>query len=166
MRKCDVKMKKKTPAGRPPKFNEQSTPVTVTLPRRVLQTLETIDRDRARAIVHCVEGVACRARPDVQELGTIKTFNGSELIVVPPCESLKKIPGLKLIEISPLRCLLAIPSGTSTESLEISLIDLLEHLPKEAIGERRILTALRQKIGQHRRNEQISKGEILYIDTR
>ena len=43
--------------GRPAKFDEPSRPVTITLPDRILERLEEIDGDRAKAVVKAVEAV-------------------------------------------------------------------------------------------------------------
>jgi hypothetical protein len=158
-------MKKKTSGGRPPKFNEESSPITVTLPRRVVKQLEAINRDRAKAIVKCVDRMIYQAWPDKKRVEVVEIEKGSGLIVVGFSQNLKSIPWLKLIEIAPFRFLLAVPTGTSIESLELAIMDLIEHLPENDIDEMALLTDLRQKISHHRRKEGVSKGEILYIST-
>ena len=50
---------------------------------------------------------------------------GKSLIVVGPSKALRSIPWLRLIEITPARFLLTIPSGTSIEALEVALRDLV-----------------------------------------
>lgn len=159
-------MKKLVRNGRPPKFNEESGPITVTLPRRIVRNLEKIDRDRAKAIVKCVENVHREAWPDSdgQQVEIIQVATGMGMIVVPPSTSLASIPWLKLIEIAPCRSLLAVPSGTAPESLEIAILDLIEHLPEEQGEERAMLTDLRLKLSQHRQMEGLSKAEILLIN--
>ena len=160
-------MKKKARNGRPPKFNEASCPITVTLPRRILQELETIDLDRAKAIVKCVDTTITQAWPDTKErkVEVVKISRDTGLLVVPPTKSLKTISWLQMIEIAPCRFLLALPSGTAIESLEITIVDLIEHLPDDEIAELAILTDLRQKLSRHRQQEGLSKGEILFINT-
>lgn len=158
-------MKQKVRIGRPPKFNEERSPITVTLPRRILQKLETIDLDRAKAIVKCVDGVIHQAWTDKSRVEVVEISKHTGLIVVGPSQSLKSIPWLKLIEIAPFRFLLAVPTGTAIDSLEIAIIDLIEHLPENDIAEKPLLKDLRQKISHHRRKEGFTKGEILYIST-
>jgi hypothetical protein len=158
-------MKKKVSGGRPPKFNEESSPITVTLPRRIVQKLEAIDLDRAKAIVKCVDRMIHHAWPDKKRVEVVDIEKGTGLMVVGPSQSLKSIPWLRLIEIAPFRFLLAVPTGTAIESLEIAIMDLIEKLPEDEIAEKALLTDLRQKISHHRRKEGVSKGEILYIDT-
>ena len=72
---------------------------------------------------------------------------------------------MQLIEIAPCRFLLAVPSGTASESLEITLVDLLETRPEDEIAEKALLTDLRQKLSRHRQKEGLTKGEILFINT-
>jgi len=158
-------MKKKVCGGRPPKFNEESGPITVTLPRRIVEKLESIDMDRAKAIVKCVDHVIDYAWPDKKRVEVVEIIKGTGLIVVGPSQSLKNIPWLRIIEIAPCRFLLAVPTGTAIESLEIAIIDLIEHLPEEQKAETTLLKDLRQKIGYHRRLEGVSKAEILFIAT-
>ena len=156
-------MKKRATSGRPPKFNEESSPITVTLPRRIVQKLEAIDVDRAKAIVKCVD---LHSWPDKNRVEVIDIEKGTGLIVVVgSSQSLKSIPWLRLIEITPQRFLLAVPTGTAIESLEIAIVDLVENLPEDRIDEKALLMDLRRKISHHRRKEGVSKGEILYIDT-
>jgi hypothetical protein len=158
-------MKRKACGGRPPKFNEASGPITVTLPRRIVQKLEAIDLDRAKAIVKCVDQTIDQVWPDESRVEVVEIEKGVGLIVVGPSQSLKNIPWLRIIEIAPCRFLLAVPTGTAIESLEIAIIDLIEHLPEEQKAETTLLKALRQKIGYHRRLEGVSKAEILFIAT-
>lgn len=158
-------MKKKAASGRPPKFNEESSPITVTLPRRIVQKLEAIDLDRAKAIVKCVDHSTHDAWPDKKRVEVVDIEKGVGLIVVGSSQSLKSIPWLRLIEIAPHRFLLAVPTGTAIESLEVAIVDLIENLPEDQIDEKILLMDLRQKISHHRRKEGVSKGEILYIDT-
>jgi len=158
-------MKRKACGGRPPKFNEASGPITVTLPRRIVQKLEAIDLDRAKAIVKCVDRAIDQVWPDESQVEVVEIEKGVGLIVVGPSQSLKNIPWLRIIEIAPCRFLLAVPTGTAIESLEIAIIDLIEHLPEEQKAETTLLKDLRQKIGYHRRLEGVSKAEILFIAT-
>ena len=90
---------------------------------------------------------------------------GKSLIVVGPSKALRSIPWLRLIEITPARFLLTIPSGTSIEALEVALRDLVSHpesLKKER--ENTVLHELLELIGHQRRAQRLSKAEILIID--
>lgn len=155
---------KKSSAGRPPKFEEASGPITVTLPYRTLKALELIDRDRAKAMVKCVDAMTAAPLGEHKRVEVIKVCQGYGLIVIGPCPSLSRIPGLRLVEIAPLRFLLAITAGCSPHALELAIMDLIERLPPEETEERALLTELRQQLSLHRRREGVTTGEILFVD--
>ena len=156
-------MTEKIKSGRRPKFIEESKPVTITLPKRTLHELETIDPDRAKAVVKCVDNLLHKAWSDANRVEIVRISKDTGLIVVGPSQRLKKIPWLRLIEIASCRFLLAVPTGTAIETLELAIMDLIETLPKEETAEHFLLVDLREKISQHRRTDGVSKGEILYI---
>ncbi len=159
-----VSTSKKSGAGRPKKFAESSHPVTVTLPERTLRQLCNINADRAQAIVKAVEIVAGSATHPMKPVEIVEVTPGKAIIVVGPSKSLRKIAWLRLVEITPVRYLLSLPSGTPIESLEIAILDLLETLSPEEKEDRALLEALRNYITHQRRGEMISKGELLFID--
>lgn len=159
-------MQKKTGGGRPPKFNEKSSPITVTLPHRTIQQLEKVNKDRAKAIVQCVDHTIGPAWKEKKQIEVIPISDDTGLIIIGPNESLKQIPWLKLVEIAPCRFLLSTPSGTNIESLEVALMDLIERLPPDKHSEITMLNELRQLLSQYRRQESVTKGEILFISTK
>jgi hypothetical protein len=154
---------KKT-AGRPPKFDEPSSPVTVTLPLRTLEKLEELDSDRGKAIVKCVDAIAGMASADEQKIEVVKMSEKVGIIVVGPCRYLMNIPWLRLIEISPGRFLLSVPPGTAVTTLEMAIIDILENLPADELAERGVLEELRRLLSHHRRQDEMTKGEILFVE--
>ena len=153
-------------SGRPPKFREPRHPVTMTLPERILEQLAEIDPDRAWAVVKVTEAVMGTGKGRFKLVDLIKIAPGKSLIVVGPSKVLRSIPWLRLIEITPARFLLTIPSGTSIEALEVALRDLITH-PELLKNEREntILHELLELIGHQRRSRRLSKTEILVIDT-
>ena len=148
--------------GRPPKFDEPRRPVTVTLPERTLARLAAVDDDRATAIVKLVDSALPRSNGR-SPIDVVEVAPGAAIILVGPSRSLRKIPWLKLAELSPGRHLLTVVPGTPIESLEIAILDLLEKLPPNEHYERKILDELRQLIGSKRREQNISKFEMLYV---
>jgi hypothetical protein len=153
----------RSPGGRPPKFNEPSGPITVTLPDRTLEQLRSLDDDRAKAIVKAVDaavqsGTTRSLHPEVIEMAP-----GTGVVVVPPSRSLRAIPWLKMIEVGPARYLLTIVPGTPIEKVEIGLMDLVEDAKRSAPEEVPMLETLKEKIGQLRRGEKISMAEILFV---
>lgn len=159
----EAKRQRKSPSGRPPKFDEASTPITVTLPLRTLEALRRIDRDRARAIVKCVDAASGDAPPP-KGIEIINAFGEFSLIVVPPCPSLRRLAGLRLVEIAPDRFLLVGVGDYTAGALELELMDLIEKLSPEEESERALLDELRLILSRHRRLENITGGKILLID--
>ena len=148
--------------GRPPKFREPSGPITVTLPDSTLEKLRTIDGDRAKAIVKAVDALAGEgdSSPHAE---VIEMAPGTGIVVVPYNRSLAKIPWLKMVEVAPMRYVLAITPGTPIEKVEVALIDLVEEAKLSAPEEVQMLETLRTKIGELRRGEKISMAEILFV---
>lgn len=153
-------------SGRPPKFREPRRPVTMTLPKRILDQLAKIDPDRTRAVVKITEAVVGAYKEHFKPLELIEMSPGKSLIVIGPSKALRKLPWIKMIEIAPARYLLTIPSGTSIEALEVALRDIIHDLESEKNGlEDRILHELLELISRHRRSRRLSKEEILVIDS-
>lgn len=151
---------KKDRTGRPAKFREPSRPVTVTLPERVLGSLDRIDADRARAIVKATESMMRESTEGVQ---LVEVAPSLALIIVGRSHYLQKIEWLQLVEISPSRYLLSIPPGTPVDSLEIAITDLLEACPEDDKHERKTLSQLQRIVKQQRLKRTIFKHEILLV---
>jgi hypothetical protein len=150
--------------GRPPKFHQRGRPVTVTLPESTLARLAAIDPDRSRAIVKAAE-TAVPPEPDELSLPElVEVAPGVRVILIGPTRSLRTIEWLRLFEVAPSRYLLVVPSGTSVDSLELAIVDLLENLSDDGIGERQILEKLRRLIGALRRGAEVSKAELLMVE--
>ena len=158
--------KSRTPGGRPPKFAEPSRPVTVTLPQRTLDDLERIDEDRARAIVKATRAAVGDESGQGGPLQVVEMVKGMGLIVVGPSVGLRSLSWLNMVEIAPSRFLLALPSGTPVEVLEVALSDLLERLPASQEGERVQLEALRRLLAKARRATSVTKAELLLVQTK
>lgn len=156
-------VKNRTAGGRPPKFTESSRPVTVTLPDRVLELMEKMDSDRAKAIVKCVEAAAVLAqrRPAVD---LIEVFPGKALIVIGHCRSIESIDWLRRVELAPGRFLLVLPPGMPPERLEVELGDVIADLSQNRESERPLLEALQKLMIQQRREQRVSKAELLVVD--
>jgi len=157
---------KKNRGGRPPNFRVPRPPVTMTLPKRILDQLSEINPDRACAVVKITEAVMGTGKGHFKPVELIEMAPGKSLIVVGPCKTLRKIPWLKLIEITRTRYLLTIPSGTSIEALEVALGDLSSNpeLQKNE-HENAVLRELLNLIGRQRRAQRLSKAEILIVDS-
>lgn len=150
--------------GRPPKFDEASKPVTVTLPISILERLAQIDGDRAKAIVKATLAVlgvvADSPSSSVREL----PVNSEEsLLVVADNRLLRQIPWLTLIEVAPGRHLLSLKAGITLEKLEVTLGDFIDD-PKDATpAELEQLRHLLDCLRTPRRNRAVRTEEILVI---
>ena len=156
-------MEKRTLSGRPPKFEEARRPVTVTLPETTLQQLTAIHADRARAIVKATAAVTSVRSGESALVEVVEASPGQSVIVVGPSKSLRTIEWLRLVEIAPGRYLLVVPTGTAIESLEVAVEDLLENLAPGETYERELLSALLKVMRFRRRQQDVTKAEILLI---
>ena len=154
---------KKSAGGRPPKFNEARRPVIVTLPERMLKLLEAINPDRAKAIVKITDMMTDNGGAH-KSVELIEIMPNKSMILVGPSASLRSIPWLRLVEVAPMRYLLVLPSGMAAESLELAILDVLERLKDRDARERDMLEALRRIICRHRRDNRISRSEILFFE--
>lgn len=155
---------KKRGVGRPRKFTDESKPITVTLPKQILQLLHAIDKDRARAIVKVTNAAMADMWSDSSHIELLKVEPGISLIVVGPSNYLKQIKWIKLIEIAPARYLISIPPGTLLEKLEIAILDILEDIPLDDVYERGLLENLKKRIGVLRKQDKLSKSEIIFVN--
>jgi hypothetical protein len=158
--------KKVSKSGRPPKFREPRHPVTMTLPKRILDQLAEIDADRTCAVVKATEAVAGMGMRMFKPVELIEIAPDKSMIVVGPSKMLRKISWLRLIEIAPARYLVTFPSGTPIEALEVALRDLFHNQElQDNEGDNSILQELLNLIGHQRRIQRLSKAEVLIIDT-
>jgi hypothetical protein len=156
-------MPNRNPGGRPPKYNEPSRPVTVTLPESTLRQLEQISPDRGEAIVkltnHLRASNISSSRVEILDVG-----RKSGLIIVGPCPVLSKIPFLHLVEVAPSRFLLAVDSEQDFAALELAIQDLLDSKEPNPQDEQEIIDELLSTIRHLRRNRQTSHAEILLVN--
>ena len=148
------------------KFAEPSRPITVTLPERTLQLLQAVDEDRAKAITKVADAALYGERGDRAPVRLVEIEPGLAVLVVGPSKRLRDIPWLSLAEIAPAQYLLAIPSGTPPERLELALIDLIDELGVDERHERSLLDELRRQIAHLRRERRMSTSEIILVSTR
>ncbi len=151
--------------GRPRKFAEPSTRITVTLPKGTLRELAAIHGDRAQAIVRATRAATGGVQGRPKPVEVVEMIPGCGLIVVGPCASLARIKWLNMIEIAPARYLLTLPTGTAVEVLEVAIRDALEHLPEAEEHERAMLETLKDLLVGVRRASTVSKAELLIVKT-
>ncbi len=150
--------------GRPPKFCEPSRPVTVTLPDSTLRKLESVSDDRAKAIVKCVDAVVGTNDPSNKQVELVEVGAGKAIIIVGPSKALRTISWLRLVELAPTRFLMSIPSGVTTETLEVTIQDLIAESKDQPHQEQALLKDLSELFRHHRRTSTVSKGEMIFVD--
>ena len=152
--------KKKT-GGRPPKFAEPSRPVTLTLPESILEELQQVHPDRGRAIVELTKKArradgAAKALVEIVEMA-----KNTGLVIIGPSKAIRKMPFLRLVEVAPMRYLLAFEQGCNFHNLEIAIIDALDDEHEKQ--ERELLTQLLHHIRGLRKSKRVSMAEILVV---
>jgi hypothetical protein len=159
-----VNNQKINPNDQMPKSDEMRRVVTLTLPEKTLQLLETLDQDLERAIVKLTDIAMQKAFPQGSAFEIVKVAPRKSVFIVGTDTMLARIPWLKLVEVAPGRNLITIPSGTSLESLEIAILELIENIPSESSMERKLLDEFCKYVGRLRRNKKISGVEIIIVN--
>lgn len=149
--------------GRPPKYNEPSRPVTVTLPESTLRQLELVSPDRGQAIVKLTRHLTER-KETAETVRIVDVGQKSGLILVGPSPTLEKIPFLHLVEVAPARYLLAVENGHDFGSLELAIQDLVDANAIESDSEKHLIQDLLTTIRRLRRTQQASHAEILLVN--
>jgi hypothetical protein len=110
--------------GRPPKFGRPAQPVTLTLPDDIVSALRTIDADLGRAIVRLVEPRAAGlvAHPPAE----LSYHRRSAVIVVKPCRTLARLPGVDLVPLPDGRALISLDRATGIADLEVMVRDAID----------------------------------------
>lgn len=149
--------------GRPPKFDEPSRPITITLPESTLRGLQRIDPDRGRAIVRLTQDALREQTANQPLVEILEMAPNTGLIVVGPSLTLKRIPFLHLVEVSPTRFLIALDAGNDYRALELAVQDLLEELPASEDHERDLLHELVKMAKKLRQSARVSMAEVLLV---
>ena len=149
--------------GRPPKYDEPSRPITVTLPESTLDGLLRVDADRGQAIVKLTRHALRQDQESSPQVEIVQMAANTGLLIVGPSVALRRIPFLHLIEVAPSRFLLALEPGNDFKSLEIAIQDVLEEIPDNDVGERNLIVELLNHIKHLRKSERVSTAEILFV---
>ena len=153
----------KNRGGRPAKFAEPRRPVTMTLPERVLRLLAAVDADRAKAVVKLAETLLGAAGRPPLPVAKVAIGEGRAILLVNHCAGLARLPWLRQVEVAPGRHLLSIRSGTTIESVELGLRDVLDELPAASATDREIIEQLLGIVRSSRRANGALKEEILFV---
>ncbi len=159
--RSDQLTEKKKIGGRPPKFAEPSRPVTLTLPESTLTDLEQISPDRSRAIVELTKKALPTGRTAEALVEIVEMAKNTGLVVIGPSKVLRKMSFLRLVEVAPLRYLLAFEHGHNFHSLEIAVTDALDD--EQEKRECELLTQLLHHIKGLRKSQRVSMAEILVV---
>jgi hypothetical protein len=159
----DQDVGKKKSGGRPAKFAEPSRPVTVTLPESTLKGLQHIDPDRGLAIVKLTQAALGKEGNGQPLVEIVEMASKTGLLVIGPSKFVKQIPFLYLVEIAPVRYLLALEPGHDFTSLEIALNDLLEVIPASEVRDRELIEQLLGHIKKLRKSERVSLAQVLFV---
>lgn len=151
--------------GRPRKFMEASRPITITLPDRILHTLDALGPDRARAIVRAVDQLQPPSRkPPPPAVEVVEVAKGTGIILVGPTARVRKISGVRLLEVVPQRYLLTLLGGFTPSDLEVCLSDILHDEPTLHEQDRELITSLHAHLRQFRRGQKVTRAEMLFVN--
>ena len=149
--------------GRPRKYSEPSRPVTVTLPESTLQALHRVSPDRGLAIVKIAQSVASPDNRSYPPVSIVSIGDDMGLIIVGPSTTLREIPFVRLVEVAPLRYIIALERARGFSDLEIALNDALEDLTETEVQEIAIVRELLLHIKELRKAAQVSMAEIVLV---
>lgn len=149
--------------GRPPKFQEPSKPITVTLPESTLRLLGSIHEDRGMAIVRLAK-MATQNRSKESLVEVVKINKKSGLIMIGYSRVLERIAFLHQVEVGTGRYLLAVDPEHDFRSLELALHDLLDEPDSLSPDEHQLVSDLLTQVSRLRKSGRVSRAEILLVD--
>jgi hypothetical protein len=136
--------------GRPQKFGRAAQLISLTLPRDVIDWLETIDADMGWALVK-MHARATKARKGDGDVAQLVRFPGDRALIQVQQAHFNDMPGVSLIPLSEGRAFLALDAGRGVADLELLVLDRLEDR-KIPASERGALLKLRQLLKQWRQD--------------
>ena len=136
--------------GRPQKFGRAAQLISLTLPRDVIDWLETLDDDLGWALVKLHER-ATKTRTAPTAVAQLVRFPGDRALIIVRSDLIQDFPGVSLIPLSDGRAFLALEVGKGVADLELFVLDRLDDKQVDAI-ERGALIELRQLLRQWRRD--------------
>jgi hypothetical protein len=128
--------------GRPQKFGRAAQLISLTLPRDVIDWLETVDEDLGWALVKLHERSLKKHKPAL-EIASLVHFPGNRALIQVSSTLLNKIPGVALIPLADGRAFLALEAGKGAADLELLVLDRLENKRADD-AERAALSRFRQ----------------------
>jgi len=150
--------------GRPPKYGQPGQVVAVTLPQRVVRSLERVHSDLGWAIVTLVEKNAAAHLYDESILDVqLVEVGADEFLIVVSSAMFHNLPGVQLVPLSATQSFLAFEPGRGINDLAVACADRLEQL-RGPSRERRAVAHLAAEVRRWRRDSQVtaeSRGIII-----
>jgi hypothetical protein len=144
--------------GRPPKFGRPGRLVALTLPEDVVDWLQIINPDPARAIVSLFERQhdrRTRARETARADVELVSIGPRRALIVVSQELFGALHGVSAIPMGAGRAFLALASGRGMADLELAVVDRLEERGLSE-AERRGLTSLRDHLRAWRHDKALT----------
>lgn len=142
--------------GRPKKFGRSARSITLTLPHDVIDRLESMNTDLARAIVGLVERAPAKAFRRMP--AEVATYGSHSVILVSPVRPLSKLRGVQLVPVADGRALIALEPPHSIPQLELDLRDVLEKSALKA-HERAVLDSVAAILKEARLSHHLTVAE-------
>ena len=149
--------------GRPRKFGVAARAVTLTLPEPVIDALEALDADLARAIVRLAQPEMAKQPHPPAELAQ---FGARAVIVVNPTRTLERRTGVTLIPLPDGRALISFARSITPAHIELMLADALDDPDLEA-SDRAVFTAIEDilRSGRTTRGVTVEQRSIVVLET-
>lgn len=129
--------------GRPPKFDQPSQFVALTLPDDVVRGLRKVNPDLGWAIVKLFEKSSASNAPSpsrADDVALVRISDRQWLIVVNRTV-VKSLPGISIVPLDGERAFLALEPEHGMPDLELAVIDRIQD-PSSGANERKVLTSL------------------------
>ncbi len=110
--------------GRPRKFQDPSTAMTLTLPRTVIAALRRIDPDVSRAVVKLAHTKS--PKPAGRPAAVLARYGRNAVILVDPSRMLEQQTGISLVPLADGRALISFDESMTISQLELALRDAIE----------------------------------------
>jgi len=137
--------------------------VTLTLPEPVIDALEAVDTDLARAIVRLAQSEMAKQPHPPAELAQ---FGARAVIVVNPTRTLERRTGVTLIPLPDGRALISFARSITPAHIELMLADALED-PELDGSDRAVFTAIEDilRSGRTTRGVSVEQRSIVVLET-
>jgi len=149
--------------GRPRKFDDPSTAMTLTLPQAVVAALRRIDPDVSRAVVKLAAKKALK--PTRRPAAVLARYGRNAVILVDPSRVLEQQTGISLVPLVDGRALISFDDSMTISQLELALRDSIEDtsLPPEDARIFKSISAL-LKSARLSQNVKLHQRQIIVLE--